>query len=118
MSKLAQLQDTIVAAGIPITRLCEERPRVVTLSPLDELTDEQRSQAEAMIAAFDWSDPPPLKPAATLQEMFLAAPAEARQAFWDLCVGDMLLEWAAVNPERAAKHAETCGFNVDLREGE
>lgn len=110
MLAIAKLTDAIVAAGIPITGLSGTREACRLADDNKHLTRQQREAAEAMIVAFDWSEPGPVKPRADLEAIF----AKADPA-WLLRL--LAADFCERHPERGQALLEAMEMADTVREG-
>ncbi len=117
MRAIGDLQDAIEAAGIPLPDgLSRSRDGVVTIiGDTPHLTAEQRRQAEAIIAAFDWTEPPP-KARNVLAEIYMATDLETRTNVWNDILGAMILDRVASHPDQVQAILDARGVNVRIRE--
>lgn len=117
MRELNRLHDAIAAAGIDITGLSSDAAGTVALAPDNtHLTPEQRRQAEAIIAAFDWSEPPPPKPRNVLAEIYMATDLATRENVWNDILGAMILDRVQSHPDEVQAILDARGVNVRIRE--
>jgi hypothetical protein len=116
MNTIADLHETIVAAGVPLDGV-SKTGQLVDVQFKPEATAEQRQQAAAIVAAFDWSPPPPVKPRNLLAEIYLATDLETRTNVWNDFLGALILDYVNANPDAAQAILDARGIAVKIRGG-
>lgn len=102
MSRLTELHESLLRAGLPVVgvALVEPTPPVkVRLDFAAEATAEQRAEAEARAASFDWRKRQPRPLADLVADLERLPPAE-RQRLVDL----VLAETLRGRPDFASRH--------------
>lgn len=117
MKPIGRLHEAIEAAGIPIPDgLDGAGPNCRLIGDAPHLTAAQRRQAEAIIAAFDWSEPPPPKPRDVLAEIYMATDLPTRENVWNDILGAMILDRVQSHPDEVQAILDARGVNVKIRE--
>lgn len=117
MKTIASLHEAIAAAGVPIEGVSRTADRIdVQFSP--DATAEQRQQAEAIVADFDWSEPPPPKPRNVLAEIYMATDLATRENVWNDILGAMILDRVQSHPDEVQAILDARGVNVKIRGGD
>ncbi len=115
MRPLGDLHAAIEAAGIPIDGL-SRAGETVRVDFRWGATDEHRKQAEAIVAAFDWSEPPPPKDRNLLAEIYMSTDLPTREAVWNDILGAMILDRVASHPDQVQAILDARGVQVRIRE--
>lgn len=117
MKSLGKLHESIEAAGIPIPDgLDGAGPHCRLIGDTPHLTAEQRLQAEAIIAGWNWSEPPPPKPRNVLAEIYMATDLPTRENVWNDILGAMILDRVQSHPDEVQTILDARGVNVRIRE--
>lgn len=115
MKSIADLHEAIAAAGIPIDGV-SKTGQLVDVQFKPEATAEQRTQAAAIVAAWDWTPPRPPRARSVIRQAIAGLTTTQQNQLRNELVIEQLLDMAEHDADRLQAIVNRLGLNVTIRE--